>query len=89
VDRSRCRVAAHERSLHAGFAVVHHKTVGLLVGGRRWDPGAPRSFEAKDTHRGRKACVKAKRCVVARHRSDGATMRIPKVPLGGVYPSIM
>jgi hypothetical protein len=30
VDRSRCRVEAHERSLHAGFAVVHHKTVGLL-----------------------------------------------------------
>jgi hypothetical protein len=27
VDRSRCRVAAHDRSLHAGFAAVHHKTV--------------------------------------------------------------
>jgi hypothetical protein len=25
-----CRVAAHDRSLHAGFAVVHRKTVGLL-----------------------------------------------------------
>jgi hypothetical protein len=23
VDRSRCTVAAHNRSLHAGFAVVH------------------------------------------------------------------
>jgi hypothetical protein len=30
VDRSWCRVAAHNRSLHAGFAVVHNKTVGLL-----------------------------------------------------------
>jgi hypothetical protein len=30
VDRSRCRVAAHNRSLHARFAAVHHKTVGLL-----------------------------------------------------------
>jgi hypothetical protein len=30
VDRSRCRVAAHDRSLHAGFAAVDHKTVGLL-----------------------------------------------------------
>jgi hypothetical protein len=30
VDRSRCRVAAHDRSLHAEFAAVHHKTVGLL-----------------------------------------------------------
>jgi hypothetical protein len=26
VDRSRCRVAAHDRNLHAGFAAVHHKT---------------------------------------------------------------
>jgi hypothetical protein len=30
VDRSRCRVAAHDQSLHAGFATVHHKTVRLL-----------------------------------------------------------
>jgi hypothetical protein len=30
VDRIRCRVAADNQSLHAGFAVVHHKTVGLL-----------------------------------------------------------
>jgi hypothetical protein len=27
---SRCRVAAPDRSLHAGFAAVHQKTVGLL-----------------------------------------------------------
>jgi hypothetical protein len=30
VDRSRCRVAAHDRSLHVGFAAVRHKTIGLL-----------------------------------------------------------
>jgi hypothetical protein len=30
MDRSRCRVGAHDRSLHTGFAAVHHKTVGLL-----------------------------------------------------------
>jgi hypothetical protein len=30
MERSRCRVAAHDRSPHAGFAVVHYKTVGLL-----------------------------------------------------------
>jgi hypothetical protein len=30
VDRCRCRVAAHDRSLHAGFAAVHQKTVRLL-----------------------------------------------------------
>jgi hypothetical protein len=31
VDRSRRRVLAHDQSLHAGFAVVHHKTSGYLV----------------------------------------------------------
>jgi hypothetical protein len=31
VDRSQCRVAAHYRSLHAGFVVVHHKTVGTWL----------------------------------------------------------
>jgi hypothetical protein len=30
VDRSRCRVAAHDWSLQAGFAAVHLKTVMLL-----------------------------------------------------------
>jgi hypothetical protein len=35
MDMSRCRVAAHrvvahDRSLQAGFAVIHHKTVKLL-----------------------------------------------------------
>jgi hypothetical protein len=30
IDRSRCRVVAHDGSLHAGFAAVHHKIVGLL-----------------------------------------------------------
>jgi hypothetical protein len=31
VDRSQCRVAAHDRSLHAGFVAVHHKTSSYLV----------------------------------------------------------
>jgi hypothetical protein len=30
VDRSQCMVAAHDQSLHSGFAAVHHKTVGLI-----------------------------------------------------------
>jgi hypothetical protein len=30
IDRSRCKVVAHNQSLHTGFAVVHHKTVRLL-----------------------------------------------------------
>jgi membrane-associated protease RseP (regulator of RpoE activity) len=30
VDMSLCIVAAHNCSLHTGFAAVHHKTFGLL-----------------------------------------------------------
>jgi hypothetical protein len=30
MDRSQCRVTTHDRSLLVGFAVVQHKTVGLL-----------------------------------------------------------
>jgi hypothetical protein len=30
MDRSRCKVAAHDRSMHAGFATVDHKTIRLL-----------------------------------------------------------
>jgi hypothetical protein len=91
---SRYKVAAHDRSLHAGLRRFTKKLSGYLVepqnqdrrlGGRRWDPGTPRSFEAEDTRRDRKACVEAKQGAVAGHPSDGATMRIPKVPLGVVY----
>jgi hypothetical protein len=97
VDMSQCRVATHDRSLHAGFAAVHQKPSGYLVepqnqdrrlGGRRWDPGTPRSFEAEDTRQDRKACVEANLGAVAGHPFDDVTTRISKVPLGGVYPSI-
>jgi hypothetical protein len=30
VDMSQCKVAGHNWSLHVGFAVFHHKSVGLL-----------------------------------------------------------
>jgi hypothetical protein len=30
VNRSRCKIAARDRSLHVGFAAVHHKTIRLL-----------------------------------------------------------
>jgi hypothetical protein len=54
VDRSRCRVAAHDQSLHAGLRRFTRKPSGYLVepqnqdrklGGWRRDPGAPRSFD--------------------------------------------
>jgi hypothetical protein len=76
----------------AGFAVVHHKTVGYLVelqnqdrslGGRRWDPGTPRSFEADDTRRDRKARVEARRGAVAGGIRPMVLRReFPKCPSG-------
>jgi hypothetical protein len=98
VDRSQCRVAAHHQSLHVGFAAVHHKTIGLLGLGTKPRPEARRaemgSGHAKMLRSGGHASgsqgyVKAKRGAVTGHPSDGATMRIPKVLLEGVYPSIM
>jgi hypothetical protein len=56
VDCSRCRVATQDRSLHTGFATIHHKPTGYLVepqnqdqrlGGERRDLGALRSFDAR------------------------------------------
>jgi hypothetical protein len=55
VDRSLCRVAAHDRSLHEEFAAVHHRTSGYLVepqnldqrlGGQRRGTGMARRFDA-------------------------------------------
>jgi hypothetical protein len=31
MNMSQCRLAAHNQSLHVGFAAVHHKTFGLLA----------------------------------------------------------
>jgi hypothetical protein len=70
-------------------SLVEPQSQDRRLGGRRRDPGASRDFEAEDTRRDRKACVEAKRVAAARHPSDGATTRIPKVPFKGVYPSIM
>jgi hypothetical protein len=46
-----------------------------------------KDFKAEDTHWDHKACVGGTQGAVAGHSSDGATMKIPKVPLGGVYLS--
>jgi hypothetical protein len=72
----------------SGYLVEPQNQDRRLDGLRR-DPCASRDFETEDTRRDRKACVEAKRGAVARYPSNGATMRILKVPLGGVYPSIM
>jgi hypothetical protein len=43
----------------------------------------------EDMRQDRKACIEAKQVAVAGHPSDGTTMKIPKVPFGGVYLSLM
>jgi hypothetical protein len=53
-----------------------------------WGRRALKCFEAEDTRRDHMAYVKAKRSAIAGHLSDGATTKIPKVPLEGVYPSV-
>jgi hypothetical protein len=53
------------------------------LGGRRRDPGAPRSFKAEDTCRDRKSCVEATRRAVAGHPSVGATKTYSQSALGG------
>jgi hypothetical protein len=67
VDISRCRVAAHDWSLHVGFAAIHHKTVGLpcsatktKTGGSAGGDGIQARQEASmpgDTRRDRMTCV--------------------------------
>jgi hypothetical protein len=52
-------------------------------GGRSDRPGRPRSFEAEDTRRDRKACVEAKQVAVAGHPSDGEDMKSSKSALEG------
>jgi hypothetical protein len=53
------------------------------LGGRRWDPGAPGSFEGADTRRDLKDCVEATQREVAGHPSDGATKTYSQSALGG------
>jgi hypothetical protein len=64
---------------------------GLTGGGHRSDRCATAQSgdcEAEDTCWDRMVCIKATQGVVSRHLSDSVTTKIPKVPLGGVYPSV-
>jgi hypothetical protein len=46
-------------------------------------------FEAKDTRRGRKACVEAKQVAVAGHPSDGESLKISKTALEGLVSLVV
>jgi hypothetical protein len=47
------------------------------------------SFEAEDTRRDQKACVEAKRGVVAGHPSDGAMKTYSQSALGGLLSLVI
>jgi hypothetical protein len=98
VDRSRWRVAAHNRSLHVGFAAVHHKTDLVTWLSHKTKTGGS---AGGDGIRARREALKRRtRVGIARlasrlreGRSPGIHLRvlqrhIPKVPLVGVYPSL-
>jgi hypothetical protein len=68
--------------------LVESQNQDQRLGGQRRDPGAPRSFEAEDTRRDRKACIEATRRAVAGHPSDGVTKTYSQSALAGLYPSL-
>jgi hypothetical protein len=98
VDRSQCRVAAHNRSMHAGFAVVHQKNVRVTWLSHKTKTGGS---TGRDGIRARREASKWRtRVGIARlasrlreGRSPGICpmvlqRHIPKVPFVGVYPSL-
>jgi hypothetical protein len=97
VDRSRCRVAAHNRSLHEGFVEVHHKTGRITWLIHKTKNGGSAGGDRIRAHR--EASKRRTRDRITRlasrlrkARSPGIhpmvlQIHIPKVPLVGVYPS--
>jgi hypothetical protein len=55
------------------------------ISGRRWDPGAPRSFDAGDTQRDCVVCVGRTRTAAKAWPPDGNIQVLTKLPLRGVY----
>jgi hypothetical protein len=98
IDRSRCRVAAHNRSLHAGFAAVHHKTDRVTWLSHKTKTGGS---AGGDRIRARREALKRRTRIgitslasrLSEVRSPGIRpmvlqRHIPKVPLVGVYLSL-
>jgi hypothetical protein len=98
VDRSRCRVAVQNQSLHAGFAAVHHKTGRVTWLSHKTKAGGS---AGRDGIRARREASKQRtRIRIARFASRLSKVRspgiclmvlqrhIPKMPLVGVYLSL-
>jgi len=92
-SRSRCKVAANNRSLYAGFVGLATKpdtktrrdsgSAGSPGGVDRVVRGASRSFDPEDTRRGRGACVGGKQGPVdACPSRKGYSPSFPNCPYG-------
>jgi hypothetical protein len=98
VDRSWCRVAAHNRSLHAGFTVVHHKIGRVTWLSHKTKIGGSAGGDGIRVRR--EASKRWTRVGIARLESrlrEGRSLcirpmvlkrHIPKLPLVGVYLSL-
>jgi hypothetical protein len=98
VDRSQCRVAANNRSLHAGFAAVNHKTVRVTWLSHKTKTGGSAGGDkiwARREASKRRTRVGITRLASRLREGRSPSIRpmvllrhIPKVPLVGVYPSL-
>jgi hypothetical protein len=73
VDLSRCGVVAHNQSLHAGFAAVHHKIVRLL--GSATKPRREARWVETGSRRFEKFRCRGKRSGIAGFASGGRGLR--------------
>jgi hypothetical protein len=95
VDRSRCRVAAHDRSLHVGFMAVDHKTSRVTwlnhktkTGGSAGGDGIWARREASmpaDTWRDHRAYVRRMQTAAKAWVCDEEECYMTYLPLRGLY----
>jgi hypothetical protein len=99
VHKSRYRVAAHDQSLHAGFVAVHHKTGRVTWLNHKTKTGGSAGGDGIRAHRdGSKRRTRVGIARLASRLREGRSSgirpmvlqrHIPKVPLVGVYPSLV
>jgi hypothetical protein len=81
----------HKAKTEEPKTVLQQRQTGL-TGGYRSDRCATTQsgiFEAEDTHLDRKACVEATQVAVARHPSDGESLKTSKTSLEGLVSLVV
>jgi hypothetical protein len=87
VDRSRCRVAAHDRSLHAVTWLNHKTKTGGSVGGDGIRPRREASMPA-DVWRDRRASIGRMRTAAMAWPCDEEECYMTYLPLRGLYHNL-